>query len=68
MSATIVKLIILVLLWLIFCTVVKIIGRQMYASQFRDEPEADPCEDCLRWSECFAVDADICPRNTDGRD
>ena len=31
--------------------------------------ENDPCETCLRWSECNGVDADTCPlrKQTDKR-
>jgi len=26
-----------------------------------NEPRNEPCDDCLRWSECNGVDKDYCP-------
>lgn len=53
--------IIFLLLWLIFLAGIAIIDRFTSDTQTQNEPEADPCDTCLRWSECHAVDAEICP-------
>lgn len=29
--------------------------------QKQEKPRTDPCETCLRWSECNGVDRDDCP-------
>jgi hypothetical protein len=30
-------------------------------------PDVEPCENCLRWSECHGVDAENCPQHKEWR-
>ena len=62
-----IDLIICLLLWLILFAGVGIIGRKRSGEQLQNEPEADPCDICLRWSECHGVDAETCPQHKEWR-
>lgn len=55
------ELIILALLWLLLFAGAVIMGLTRSDKHLQNEPEPEPCDTCLRWSECHAVDAEICP-------
>ncbi len=61
-------IVILFLIWLVLFVGAVMLGQVCAEKQTQTEAEPDPCEDCLRWPECFAVDADICPHHADRRE
>ena len=60
-SDIIFKLVVLALLWLLLFAGAAIMGLTRSDAQLQNEPEPDPCDTCLRWPECHAVDAETCP-------
>ena len=58
----IIDIVIIFLLWLILFVGAIMLGQICAEQQTQTETEPDPCDTCLRWPECVAVDADFCPQ------